>query len=151
MKKLIAFVTAILLILLSSVAIADVDVSGLSYDELVDLVNKAQYEMMKTDKWEEVVVPEGIYIIGRDIPAGRWTISAPPKVYVIYVYVGKTMYDEFSVNFDSMTGLHGTQYSLYKEGDTSSITYDLKDGMILQIKSGSGIFTPYTGNGFSFK
>lgn len=70
MKKFI-FILAIALLLSTTVAIADVDISGLSYDELVALVNKAQMEMMKMDKWQEVVVPEGIYIIGEDIPAGH--------------------------------------------------------------------------------
>ena len=151
MRKIIAIIFVSTFVLASVVAVADVDISGLSYDELIDLVNKAQMEMMKMDKWQEVVVPEGIYIIGKDIPAGRWTITAPEKLYTVLIYVGKKLYDDFTVDFDSMTSLKGTANSMYREGDTSSITLELKDDMYLQIKSGSAIFSPYQGNSFSFR
>ena len=151
MKKLFVFVVAICVLLTSTVAFADVDLNGLSYDELVELVNKAQLEMMKSDKWQEVIVPEGIYKIGEDIPAGKWTVSAPQKVYVVSIVIGSSMYDEFTVNFDKYVSLHGPGSALYNEGETSFVTLDLKEGMYIQIQSGSAIFSPYSGNSFSFK
>ena len=53
MRKIIAIIFVSTFVLASVVAVADVDISGLSYDELIDLVNKAQMEMMKMDKWQE--------------------------------------------------------------------------------------------------
>ena len=60
-------------------------------------------------------------------------------------------FEKLAEKYGSMTSLKGTANSMYHEGDTSSITLELKDGMYLQVKSGSAIFTPYQGNSFSFK
>ena len=32
-------------------------------------------EMMKSDKWQEVRVPVGVWEVGKDIPAGHWSIT----------------------------------------------------------------------------
>ena len=152
MKRLFAFALAIMMVVFSSVAFADIDISNLSYQELVSLVNEAQMLIMKTDEWQEVTVPEGLYQIGKDIPEGRWTITCPPKLYSISLMIGSKLYsDLLSVDFDKYVSLKGKNSMMFTQGDTTSITLDLKDGMYLQIQSGSAIFTPDKGNSFSFK
>lgn len=150
MKKLVSFALSVAYIFSMVCALAEFDIGGLQYDELAQLVNDAQMAMMQSDKWQEVIVPSGIYIIGEDIPEGKWNIKAIGKS-TVFVYVGREMYNEFTVHFDDFNTLYGEESSMYDEGDTTNITYNLKNGMYLQIKGGSAAFTPYKGNSFSFK
>ena len=156
MKKFIVAILSLIMILTCSFSLADVDISGLTYDELVNLVNEAQMLIMKSDKWQEVEVPEGTYLIGTDIPAGKWTISCNEHYYV-ELEVGYKIKPNGSVDMLAdmdnymYSSLYGQKYSLYNEGDTSFITWDLKEGQYIRISKGSAYFTPFKGNSFKFK
>lgn len=155
MKKIIAlFLT---LTMLFSIALAEsIDLSSLSYDELVILVNRAQLEMMKSDKWQEVEVPPGTYIVGKDIPAGQWTIAVHDAGYVDFE-IGTAIKNNGEIDFMSCLDdykhitLIGKANFLYTEGDTTSYAIELLDNWYVVITTGSILFTPYKGNSFSFK
>lgn len=151
MKKAVLGILVLVMLMVNACAFCDTfDLSGLSFEELAALRDRCQMEMMKSDKWQEVTVPEGIYQIGKDIPAGHWTISAPSKGMAM-IYAGRKMANDFMVDFEILFDLYGLKNGLYHEGSTTSISLDLKDGQYLQIMLGSVIFTPYQGNSFSFK
>ena len=61
--------------LLSLAAAEGIDLSGLSFDELAALRDRCQLEMMQRDELKEVTIPQGVYIVGKDIPSGIWTIK----------------------------------------------------------------------------
>jgi len=148
MKKVITIVLTLALILsLPVCAFAEIDLSGLSYDELVELKDRINKAIWESDTWEEVEVPYGIWIVGEDIPAGKWTITAG---------------DGCSLNVKAGTKLNatGTELDDYDESwwlrskthrsydaasDMDSVTVDMSDGLILYISEGSVIFTPYSG------
>ena len=69
MKKLIALVLVILS-LIPMVAFADVELGGMSFDELVSLNGKLLKEIVSRPEFKEVTVPTGSYKVGEDIPAG---------------------------------------------------------------------------------
>lgn len=74
MKKLIC----VLLIIISmfSVAFADgMDLSLYTFNELMELRDQCQLMMMQRDELKEVTIPQGVYIVGIDIPSGIWTIK----------------------------------------------------------------------------
>lgn len=155
MKKATALMLTLLLLL--SVALAEsIDLSSLSFDELVLIVNKAQLEMMKSDRWQEVEVPPGTYLVGQDIPAGKWTISVYDSSYVDFE-IGSSIKDNGeidlipSINEYKHITLKGKSNFLYEQGDTTSYSLDLKEGWYVVITTGSIIFSPYTGNNFTFK
>lgn len=157
MKKIISiFLVLIIIVSCSSVIAEDIDISNLSYDELITLVNKAQLLMMASDKWQEVEVPEGTYLIGQDIPAGKWTISCNEHYYV-NLDVGYKLKPNGDIDMlaDLDTYMHaslyGPKYVLYNEGDSSFISWELKEGQYIHIDNGSAYFTPYKGNSFTFK
>ena len=84
MKKLVSFFLAALLI--CSAAAADpVDLSGMSYDELVALRDQINLAIWNSQEWQEVTVPEGIWIVGEDIPAGHWSIRVAAEKDYFYV------------------------------------------------------------------
>ncbi len=155
MKKIIALFLA--LTMLYSIALAEsIDLSSLSYDELIILVNRAQLEMMKSDKWQEVEVPPGTYIVGKDIPAGQWTITVHDGGYVDFE-IGTAIKNNGEIDFMSCLDdykhitLIGKSNFLYTEGNTTSYTIELRDNWYVVITTGSIIFTPFAGNSFTFK
>lgn len=157
MKKLVALL--VLLLLLPLAAQADVDLTGMSFSELVALKEKIDFTLWQMDDWQEVTVPQGIWKIGEDIPEGHWTIKAYPGSYA-YVRYGNALEangQEISYksnNYYSESVHHPDSYS-YEEGqDRLQIDIELKNGSYIAITSGDVVFTPYTGKpslGFKFK
>lgn len=154
MKKVICSVLAALL-LFGSAALADVDLSGMSYEELLDLQARVTAALWASDAWQEVQVPAGIYLIGRDIPAGKWTISYQGNGYGAIKW-GDTLNDsgtevEYSSGIYAYAYLKSPDRKSFDESDTASVTWDLVDGTYLFIDQGTVTFTPPAGLGFKFK
>lgn len=152
MKKIVSILAAAALI--CSTAMAEINLAGMSYDELIALQAQVTRQIMLTDKWQEVKVPAGVYQVGVEIPAGKWTIK-PVNGQTAMVKVG-TKLDESGKDFEYRAQLSYEQitsptdsYSKYNQID--SVTFDLKDGQYIIIDSSPVIFTPYAGPSFSFK
>lgn len=148
MKKLVILVVS--LILVSSAALATTaafDFSGLSLAQLVEVQQQLNLAMWATDEWQEVEVPAGVYEIGKDIPAGHWTLSPKSGRYVIVRW--GTALDS------SKTDLDGYESRLAQEGldgdDVANVSWELTDGTYLVVESGSVIFTPFSGHKLGFK
>lgn len=154
MKKL--FVVLFVLVSLVSVAYAEIDLSGLSYDELVALKEQINIAIWNSQEWQEVKVPQGVWKVGEDIPEGHWTISVTPSGWVSVAY-GKELRDnkkEISYFCDGyyQERLMGEDYFIAGEDDLRSIDIDAKAGYYIAIEDGSVIFTPYSGKpSFGFK
>ena len=57
MKKILPLLIIIAILLSASTSIADVDISNLSYDELVILKDKINLAIWNSYEWQEVQVP----------------------------------------------------------------------------------------------
>lgn len=111
-----------------------------SYDELLDLRKKIDAALWASDGWQNVAVPSGMYLVGDDIPAGRWTVTAAGSGMV-------TVYK--SIDEDGK-GDGIVQYTPYMSaGDTANI--DLYEGQYVKIEQLSTYFTPYVGAALGFK
>lgn len=150
MKKLLA--VALVLCLFAPCAYAEsIDLSGLSFDELAVLRDRCQMEMMKLEKWEEVVVPIGVYEVGVDIPEGHWTITGYSESRYGW---GRFIYcdalDETGKNMAKNTKLYYSEIVKYR-GSTDSrieleeIDIDLKAGNFVIIEKGALVFSPFIG------
>lgn len=139
MKKIITLVLA--LVVCSTAAVAEFDLTGLSFEELIQLQQQVQLAMWTSDSWQEVEVPAGIYEIGVDIPAGKWTMTSTDISSLRY---GKSVNEYFTEVEDRIE--HETFYS-----GSESVTWNLVEGTFLQIASSPFIFTPYTAPAFGFK
>ena len=74
MKRFVCLLLA--LVLFPLVSLADLpDISGLSYDELVQLKDQINLAMWNSQEWQKIIVPAGTWKIGEYIPAGHWSIS----------------------------------------------------------------------------
>ena len=105
--------------------------------------------MFETDEWQEVEVPQGVYKIGEDIPAGKWTIR-PVNGGHTYVYWG----DMLKPSGLSLSGsgkiyeyanLYSKTHEWYRTDDQTEITFDMQDGQYFIVDMGVAVFTPYAG------
>jgi len=149
MKRLMAVLVALVL-LLPALASADVDLTGMSYDELVSLKEKIDLALWAAEEWQEVTVPSGVYTVGVDIPVGKWTIKAVDGIYA-FIKWGDVLdvsgVDiDFSGNLYESESLYSTSYKRYEEGkDKTEVTYDLKDGQYIIVSDGTVVFSPFSG------
>lgn len=155
MKRIISVLLSVLLLTFASGmcfadGIADIDLSGLSYDELVALKDRINLAMWESKDWQEVTVPQGIWAVGEDIPAGRWTVTVVDEASYSYVKIGSVLDEtgrDVAWSDDYYTeNLTSPKNSYYNENeDIFSTDIDLKDGQYVVIDSGNVIFTPYQG------
>ena len=144
MKKLIAMIL-ILAMLLPAAALADLpDISGLSFDELIELKQKIDLALWDSEEWQEVKVPIGVWKIGEDIPAGHWTITAAKADDYFFIgYGSKLNATETEIDGDSIDGWWGIS-SDYSDSSMHRLDIVLSEGYYLQLGHTAN-FVPYTG------
>lgn len=148
MKRFLALF--LVLCSLSSFACASVDLSGMSFSDLVALREQVNMALWASDEWQAVEVPKGVYTIGKEIPAGKWTISAVNGAYVDLRWCDKL--DESGVKPSSKSKIYVydslySPYSIYYNSSKSSqLTWNLKDGQYLIVDDGRAVFTPFIGS-----
>ena len=148
MKKLLI----ILLSVFMAVSFAyseSIDLSGLSYEELVALKDRIDLAIWNSQEWQEVEVPQGLYVVGQDIPAGTWTIRCAIDHYSV-VRFGDTLDPngkEIKItNYYHRDEVVSPNYKLYEAGkDITETTITVKNGDYIHIDKASVIFTPYSG------
>ena len=141
MKKIITSIIALIVCATGANAATEFDLSGMSLDELIALQQQVQMAMWETDDWQEVEVPQGIYKIGVDIPAGMWTITSTEIVTLQY---GESV-NAYNTNIEDGIKL----LTLWEKGE--SITWNLAEGTFLYLEGYPAIFTPYTAPSLGFK
>lgn len=146
MKRVFSLVLACVLILaLAPAAFADVDLSSMSFDELVALKDQINLAIWNSADWQEVTVPQGVWQVGADIPAGKWTIRPVSGKSSIIKTGTSTKDGGASVKADYMENIFAPDSMLYKDGSRTELTIELSDGQYVEVSIGSVIFTPYSG------
>lgn len=126
------------------------DLSGCSISELAALKDRINLAMWESEEWQEVTVPDGIWKIGEDIPAGTWTVTVTGRSYLWVRYGDQLSQNGMDVSASSIGLLYqknisGPDSIFHAEGDSSHINITLEEGYFFQVDGGSVIFTPYTG------
>ena len=136
MKKVVMLVLA--LVLVGVVASAEVDLSGMTYEELVELRDQLDKTIWAMDEWEYVQVPGGDYDVGVDIPAGRWTLVGVDAYSYFHVFTSRELKDDYDaeVAFESLD--RNQHYNI-----------TLEDGQYFEL-SGTIAFQHYLGAGLRF-
>lgn len=147
MKRIISLLLPLLLISIPALA-SDIDLSGLSYDELVELRERIDIAIWSCEEWQEVTVPQGLYEVGLDIPEGKWSVT-PVQGYRAYVTIANELNEaKTATGFLIISGdsIVSEQYDGYDpNGDKTAIDCVLSKGQYIEIERGSVIFTPYAG------
>lgn len=155
MKKGLLFLALILVACLSTASLSyaetQFDLSNMTYDELVALKDQINIAIWNSDEWQEVEVPQGVWLVGEDIPVGHWTISNAGGAPT-WVYLG-TALDGSGHNIDTWRsdfyfGEHvvNPQASYFNpQTSKARIDVDLKEGTYVIIDGSNAVFTPYSG------
>ena len=143
MKKLITII--LILAMLPVVVLADIpDISGLNYNELIQLRDQLNIAIWGSKEWKEITVPSGIWVVGEDIPAGEWTITVPNDGLVQVFYCEKV--NEAEKLPDHSGSSHTVVLCGPKSGFVGhaeqSVAYRMEEGWFF-INEGTVIFQPY--------
>lgn len=154
MKKLVVLMLVIMLA--GAVAFAEIDLSGMSFDELVALKDQINMAIWQSQDWQEVTVPQGLWVVGEDIPAGMWTVKCADfslddfMMGSVSIEIGDSLTESGGINlsarYDSKN-IYNPNASGYDEGKITEYTFDLKDGdyVLIHTSGNQAIFTPYAG------
>ena len=137
-------------IIFVSTAMAEYDLSSMSYKELVALKDQINMAMWQCKEWKQVTVPSGVWLIGQDIPEGHWTIrvdKSRKSTWVSLTYCSEL--DETGLKASSR-GIYVYQQvskpnSSYEAYAPTEIDIELHEGRYLIIENGYLVFTPYEG------
>ena len=133
MQKILSLVLAVVLCLGGLIsANAEVDLSGMTLAEKFELYCDLQEELFEafavTSDPNDIY--EGVYVVGTHIAAGWYMLTATSEEGCTYYL------------YDSMDQLEEGQYNTTSEGSVrhtgESLTFELKDGMVISIRSGHG-------------
>ena len=147
MKKLLCI---LLLVCMTATAAAEsVDLSGLSYADLVVLKDRINLAIWNSQEWQEVEVPQGLWIVGEDIPAGTWTVKCAIDYFSV-IRFGDTLEPnskEIKISkYYSRDEVVSPDYKRYEPGkDLTEATITVKDGDYIHIDYAPALFTPYAG------
>lgn len=155
MKKLFVCVLMLALALPFS-AFAEVDLSGMTYEELVALKDKINIAIWNSEEWQEVTVPQGRWIVGEDIPAGKWTIKCADvnresfdMCFTSFIW-GEALDEDDEISHRGRYGsvlIYNPTHADYEEGQITELTIELVDGDIVDIDPewAPAVFSPYAG------
>lgn len=131
MKKLMCI--TLILCVLPVIAIADVDLSSMTYDELLALRDQLNIEIFSRPEWKEVTVPGGQWSVGKDIPAGAYSLHPTKEGGFVTIYNenGKLIISQGIRDEENVIG-----------------KIELLEGYSVEISRGSLIFAPAIGLGF---
>ncbi len=147
MKKFIFGVVYVFLVFSSlSVSAQSIDLSSFSYSELQNIVAQVQNEMMKRPEFQSVEVPIGIYQVGVEIPAGKWTITKSNSAWMAEVDTGSAL-EEDKNGVDLWGGGYNSAL-LSDENPTQTVNF--VDGYYVEVSMGAVVFSTPTGPSFSF-
>lgn len=129
------------------------DLSSLGYSELVALKDEINLAMWNSEDWQEVTVPQGVWLVGEDIPAGHWTVKCSDgRKTHIYIKLGTKLdqsgqdIDIWGSDFYYADFVYNTNKSNFDPNhDKTSVDLDLKSGTYVIIDSAAAVFTPYSG------
>lgn len=112
------------------------DLSSMGFDELVELQTRITSELITRTDFKEILVPTGVYKVGEDIPAGKWTITASEGM--CEVYWGKKL-DAYGVEIPYSDRIS----TLDDWGNKTSVNWDLVEGTYIVVNRNAVTFSPY--------
>lgn len=150
MRKITAMLLVLLVIGSMSVQVfaETFDLSGFSWEQLLELKAAISKEQLSRDEWEEVTVPEGVWVVGEDIPAGTWTVRCKSGYLGTIVWGDKLDESGHDIAYGKhrdSASVHNPDHDWVEDDDLQEYTFEAVDGLYIVIKYGPLVFTPFTG------
>ena len=152
MKRILCLLS-VLVFTLAPVALADdsIDLSGMTYAELIALKNKINFAIWNSQEWQEVTVPQGVWKVGEDIPAGHWTVICADGWRNTEINWGEKLSENgesiyWSGRYSVYNTIYNPYHSWYEIGDgITEYSFEVRNGDYIVVKDGSCVFMPYVG------
>lgn len=137
MKKILILAMMAALVIAAAASAEEYDLSGKTTAELIEIQKKVNEALWASNGWNEVTVPGGDYEVGKEIPAGEWSIRPATDGLTYYrIYRGER---------------NTASYYLLDSGSfEEAIKIILKEGQWFQVAASPIIFTTYVPS-FTFK
>ena len=133
MKRLIA-ILLLSVVFIFQYSFAEFDLSRMELSDLLALRGAVDTAIWNSDEWEATVLPVGAYIIGEDVPAGRWVIRAHGDGFSTVVYgEGLSGYDHVDT-LQENGRVCPSALALDSPGYTHSYRWSLIEGYMLVIR-----------------
>lgn len=156
MKKIVRILSLLLALLLSTFAFAaaeTIDLSGMTYEELVALKDQINLAIWNSQEWQEVTVPQGVWKVGEDIPAGTWTVRCAEGGARCEISWGAILdEDGESIVWTGRSSLYNYVYNpehhWYEPGKHMveyTFTVEIGDYIVVHMDESQALFTPYAG------
>lgn len=156
MKRTIALL--LVLFCLLPCALADVDLSGMTFEELMELREQVNQALWASDDWQSVTVPQGVYLVGRDIPAGTWTVECADinryNIWMLYTRISWGEYLDDTAHEiapkgrnDRSVQVYNPKSEKYSVGFMTQYTFTVQSGdyIVIDAVRAPAVFTPYIG------
>lgn len=137
MKKLLAVVLVLCLLVPCAFAEAPVDVKSMSDAELKSLYISVKEELMERKLWDTSILPAGIYIGGVTLPEGYYELTLNDSDIV----AAWKSYEDYKQ--DTINNVNNVVFYQYLKKGTK-ITMSLVDGMVWRIPCDC-VVRPFTG------
>ena len=129
------------------------DFSDLSFAELVSLKDQINLAIWNSEEWQEVIVPQGVWIVGEDIPAGTWTIKCAEGGFRCEISWGENLGEngesiKASGRYSIFNYITNPEHKSYEPGnDMTEYTCTVQDGdyIVVHMDESQALFTPYAG------
>lgn len=115
------------------------DFYGLSFDQLISLENRLSLAIEEIAQWQEVTLRPGLWKIGKDIPAGHYTLRTMSDRSTRFAY-GSSL-DESALQVSPSS----SDYVYDSIEGSSSVDLQLHDGAYLDVLDHLIYVSPYTG------
>ena len=151
MNKSKLFVLALSVVLLLSVpasAASPFDLSALTWEELLELKAAITIEQLSRDEWEEVEVPQGVYKVGEDIPAGKWTVRCKSGPMLFFAWgdrLDATGHDVDYRGVHDRANIANPNHAFFEAGYDTEYTFDAVSGYYIIVEDAPATFTPFAG------
>lgn len=139
MKRL--FVALVLVTMIMSTALAEgVDLASMTTDDLIQLRQQITDEisLRVADPNDEQLVPEGIYVVGKDIKAGKYVLKHYSDLFlspVVVVFENIEAYQDIKQDRAASNKELIIYQKRLRKGD--SVYISVEDGQALLIEGGS--------------
>lgn len=156
MKKIFVLLLSLSMLVTGAAAEMSIELADLPLEMLVALRDQINLAIWNSQEWQEVTVPAGVWVIGKDIPEGHWTIkTAIESDYQFIYYFDKLDPTGLDADYSSYVFMQQiVSQDLADSGlvaSPASFSIDMKDGWYIKT-TGAMIFTPYAGKpDFIFK
>lgn len=154
-RKIISGVLALILAVIPYSAFAKT-IDEMSFEELLTWRERITQELFSRPEWQSVTVPPGVYQVGRDIPAGTWTVKCSEDNSTnIFMSECDFSWGEYLDDNGQDIAWDGrwdyvTIYnpsSEYYDGGSTEYTFTCKEGdwIVIDISYAAAVFTTYIG------